>query len=78
MSSEGFEVGKDGHPRRGRHMTRLETFTDAAFAFAAAMLAISIDTVPQNYPELIDAIKGAPAFVASFAVLLLFWRAHQS
>jgi len=78
MSSETVVIGKDGHPRRGRHMTRLETFTDAAFAFAAAMLAISIDTVPQNYPELIDAIKGAPAFVASFAILLLFWRAHQS
>lgn len=78
MTSEHLELGKDGHPRRGRHMTRLETFTDAAFAFAAAMLAISIDTVPQNYPELVEALKGAPAFVASFAILLLFWRAHQS
>jgi len=78
MDSERVALGKDGHPRRGRHMTRLETFTDAAFAFAAAMLAISIDTVPQNTLELVDAIKGAPAFIASFAILLLFWRAHQS
>jgi len=65
-------------PRRGRAMTRLETFTDAAFAFAAALLAISIDEVPESYSELIEALKDAPAFAASFAILLLFWRAHQT
>jgi len=64
-------------PVRGHEMTRLEVFTDAAFAFAAAMLAISIDEVPATYPELIEALKGAPAFAASFAILLLYWRAHQ-
>jgi len=62
---------------RGHGMTRLEVFTDAAFAFAAAMLAISIDQIPATYPELIEALKGAPAFAASFAILLLYWRAHQ-
>lgn len=65
-------------PRRGQNMTRLETFTDAAFAFAATMLAISIDEIPKNYVELIGALKGAPAFAASFGILLLYWRAHQS
>lgn len=70
-------IGKDGHPRRGEQMTRLETFTDAAFAFAAAMLAVSIDEIPSNYEELVLAMKGAPAFMASFAILFLFWRAHQ-
>jgi len=64
-------------PARGHAMTRLEVFTDAAFAFAAAMLAISIDEVPGSYPELIEALKGAPAFAAGFAILLLYWRAHQ-
>lgn len=58
-------------------MTRLEVFTDAAFAFAAAMLAISIDEIPSNYPELLNALKDAPAFAASFAILMLFWREHQ-
>ena len=62
---------------RGHGMTRLEVFTDAAFAFAAAMLAISIDEIPSNYPELLAALKDAPAFAASFAILMLFWRAHQ-
>jgi len=62
---------------RGHGMTRLEVFTDAAFAFAAAMLAMSIDEIPGNYPELLNALKDAPAFAASFAMLMLFWRAHQ-
>ncbi|MBY6204320.1 TMEM175 family protein [Halomonas denitrificans] len=74
---DGVKLGPDGHPRRGAQMTRLETFTDAAFAFAAALLAISIDEIPGNYQELIEAMKGAPAFIASFAILFLFWRAHQ-
>lgn len=64
-------------PRRGRNMTRLETFADAAFAFAAAMLAISIDEVPSTYDELTLALQGAPAFAASLAVILVFWYAHQ-
>lgn len=65
-------------PRRGSEMTRLETFTDAAFAFAATLLAISIDTVPGTFDELMEALKGAPAFAASLAILLLYWRAHQT
>jgi uncharacterized membrane protein len=58
-------------------MTRLETFTDAAFAFAVTLLAISIDQIPSNFQELLEVIKGAPAFAVSFALLLSFWRAHQ-
>jgi uncharacterized membrane protein len=65
-------------PRRSRAVTRLDTFTDAAFAFAVTMLAISIDEIPSSYPELIMALKGAPAFIISFAMLLLYWRAHQN
>ena len=65
-------------PRRGREMTRLETFTDAAFAFAVTLLAISIDEIPKDYDSLILALKGTPAFIASFALLLLYWRAHQN
>ena len=65
-------------PRRGRSMTRLETFTDAAFAFAVTLLAISIDEIPKSYEGLIEALKGTPAFAAGFALLLLYWRAHQN
>jgi hypothetical protein len=65
-------------PQRGLEVTRLSTFTDAAFAFAAALLAISIDDIPSSYTELTTALKDGPAFVASLAVLLLYWRAHQT
>lgn len=64
-------------PERGHQMTRLETFTDAAFAFAVTLLAISIDQIPGTYLELIETLKGAPAFLASFAILILYWRAHH-
>lgn len=65
-------------PQRGHEVTRLGTFTDAAFAFAAALLAISIDDIPSSYSELLNALKDAPAFAASLALLLLYWRAHQT
>jgi uncharacterized membrane protein len=33
---------------RGENMTRIETFVDAAFAFAFTMLVISIDEIPRS------------------------------
>ena len=39
---------KNGIRQRGMDMTRLETFTDAAFAFAVTLLVISVDDVPGN------------------------------
>ena len=74
MSDSEIEYAK---PERGAQMTRLETFTDAAFAFAVTLLAISIDQIPSNYPELVETLKGAPAFLASFALLILYWRGHH-
>ena len=51
---------------RGVNMTRMETFADAAFAFAVTMLVISVEAVPQNYEEFAAALKSIPAFFASF------------
>lgn len=62
---------------RGREMTRLETFVDAAFAFALTLLVISFDEIPSNFAELEEALRGAPAFAASFAVLCMLWVAHR-
>ncbi len=62
---------------RGLDMTRLETFADAAFAFAVTMLIISIDTMPGNLGELKAALKGVPAFAASFALVCLVWAGHN-
>ncbi|MEM9387627.1 MAG: TMEM175 family protein [Pseudomonadota bacterium] len=59
-------------------MTRLDVFVDAAFAFAITMLVISVDAVPESYDELISALKGTPAFLASFAGIMSFWIGQKS
>jgi hypothetical protein len=67
---------KKGFRIRGHDMTRTEAFTDGAFAFAVTLLVISIDTIPGNYRQLIEALSGIPAFAASFVVLAIFWYGH--
>ncbi|MDJ0908610.1 MAG: TMEM175 family protein [Woeseiaceae bacterium] len=69
---------KDGFRLRGIEMTRTETFTDAAFAFAITLLVISIDAVPTTYDELLIAVQGIPAFGLACALLFLFWYGHWS
>jgi uncharacterized membrane protein len=61
---------------RQEQTTRLETFVDAAFAFALTMLVISVDSIPQSFDELMDALKGVPAFAASFTITVMFWHGH--
>lgn len=61
---------------RGEHMTRIEAFVAAAFAFAITMLIISIDDIPSNMVEFVLAIKNVPSFVASCAVIVLIWHGH--
>ncbi|MDZ3824608.1 MAG: TMEM175 family protein [Pseudoxanthomonas sp.] len=70
------DVLPDGFRHRGREMTRLEAFVDAAFAFAVTLLVISIDAIPDSIDGLVDALKGIPAFATSFAMVALFWSAH--
>ena len=68
-----------GFRQRGMDMTRLETFTDAAFAFAVTMLVVGGgDAIPANFDEMIGAMKQVPAFAASFANIMLFWYAHHT
>jgi hypothetical protein len=67
---------KEGFRLRGVEMTRTETFTDAAFAFALTLLVVSIDAVPTTYEELLLAMRGIPAFGLSCALLFLFWYGH--
>lgn len=63
---------------RGLEVTRLDTFVDAAFAFVLTLLVISFDAIPSTYPEMLAAIKRIPAFAASFAILMMFWRQHRT
>ena len=68
---------KDGFRLRGLNMTRLETYLDAAFAFATTLLIISIGSIPKNYHELILALKDILAFAASFASIAFLWASHR-
>src|SRR4051812_13259571 len=65
-----------GFRLRGIEMTRLETFIDAAFAFAISMLVIAAQQIPDNIVALLAAFKNVPTFICSIAVLGIFWRGH--
>lgn len=67
---------RDGFRLRGGDVTRLESLTDGAFALALTYLVIAANDVPHSYQDLITAFKQAPAFAASFAVMLPFWYSH--
>ena len=65
-----------GFRLRGIAMTRLETFIDAAFAFAISMLVIAAQQIPDDIASLLAAFKNVPTFICSIAVLGIFWRGH--
>src|SRR5436190_9100358 len=65
-----------GFRLRGIAMTRVETFIDAAFAFAISMLVIAAQQIPDNIQALLAAFKNVPSFVCSIAVLGIYWRGH--
>lgn len=70
---------KDGFLIRGAEMTRLETFVDAAFAFAVTLLVVGGgDNIPLNYDEFLIAMQQVPAFAATFANIAFFWHAHYA
>lgn len=71
------ERDSEGIRLRGKEMTRLEAFTDAAFAFSLTLLVISFDAIPQSFDEFTAALKNIPGFAASFAQISMFWYAHH-
>jgi uncharacterized membrane protein len=71
-----FPVEK-GFRLRGLETTRLDTFVDAAFAFATTMLVISVGNIPKSFSDLILAFKGIPSFLASFISIVFIWLGHR-
>ena len=63
---------------RGLAMTRMETFADAAFAFAVTLLVISVDDVPRSFDEMLTALKSTPVFLFASAQIFVFWLAHRN
>lgn len=60
---------------RGGEISRLEAFSDAVFAFAVTLLVVSLE-VPRTFEEMMDVIRGFPAFAICFSMLLLVWYNH--
>ncbi len=68
---------EDGFRLHGAAMTRIETFPDAAFAFALTLLVVSLD-IPTSYGELAGAPRGVPAFALSAVLRMVFWSGHHT
>ena len=56
--------------------SRLDNFTDAAFAFAVSLMVIGGAGAPENFDALVAALGDLPAFAFGFAVMAMFWLGH--
>lgn len=65
----------DGFRMRGCEVTRLESFADAIFAFALTLLIVSLE-VPKSFADLINTMRGFPAFAVCFLMLATIWNTH--
>jgi len=60
---------------RGNEINRIEAVSDVVFGFALTLLVVSLQ-VPQTYADLINAMRGFPAFALAFAALMAVWVRH--
>ncbi len=60
---------------RGHDSSRLENLTDAVFAIAITLLAVSLQ-VPSSFTELLNSMKGFLAFGVTLGALTGIWYAH--
>ncbi len=65
----------DGFRQRGFEVSRLEGFSDAVFGFALTLLVVSLD-VPRKFDDLVNTMRGFPAFAVCFLLLALVWNSH--
>ncbi|MES2649188.1 MAG: TMEM175 family protein [Bacteroidota bacterium] len=57
---------------RGKDLSRIETLSDAVFAFTISLLIMSLE-VPQTFEELQLILKSFLPFVATVLLVFLFW-----
>lgn len=69
-------LGLDPHFHyRGMNQTRVETFSDAAFALAITLLVLS-SSVPETYDELRNSMRLIVPFGISVTLLTVIWYQH--
>jgi uncharacterized membrane protein len=61
-----------GFHLRGHEVKRIETLSDAVFAFAVTLLIVSLE-VPKSFEDLITTMRGFFSFGICFAILMLIW-----
>ncbi|MEM9328767.1 MAG: TMEM175 family protein [Bacteroidota bacterium] len=70
------EVGLDPYFRyRGMNQTRIETFSDTAFALAITLLVLS-STVPETYSQLMSSLRSVVPFGLCIILVALIWYQH--
>jgi len=62
---------------RGREVSRVEAFSDVVFGFALTLIVVSLE-VPTEYADLIQTLRGFPAFAICFAMLTWIWHVHHT
>lgn len=67
-----FQKRQEWSHFRGHDVKRIETFSDAVFAFAVTLLIVSLE-VPKSFEELIITMRGFFAFGICFTFLMLIW-----
>ena len=63
------EAGEEGFSWRGEEVSRIESFSDAVFAFAVTLLIVSLE-VSKTFDLLISTMRGFFAFATCFWLLL--------
>ena len=58
---------------RGEKIHRIESFSDAVFAFSISLLIMSLEG-PQTFKELMTIVEGFLPFLATVVLVILFWN----
>lgn len=61
---------------RSHEPSRLETFSDAVFAFALTLVIVSIE-VPRSFNDLLETMRGTLSFAVCFVLLFYIWNTQN-
>ena len=81
LMRNGIGTSKSEDPTRfrlrGTEVSRLESFSDAVFAFAITLLIVSLQT-PAKFIELMYDVQGFLPFAVCFMLLAIVWVQHYA